>query len=203
MSPRRYVLVLVTVVAVMFLIDASLGRAVPARLPLAEVPFEFAGWTGRVEPIEATLLQRARPDDVLHRRYTDATGGVIFLYIGYYERQASRGQTLAVCGDCQVDATGVEVIDVRGDPITVNYAQVHGTGGPVAVLYWYQQGRRVIRDAVQGKVDQAERALLQRRSDGSIVRISAPISSTGDDARVRSVAFVKALLPVLRQHFPE
>jgi len=189
--------------AVTLMVDGATGRVVPLRMPLAEVPFEFAGWSGRVEPANPALLQRARPDEMLSRRYTDASGGVIFLYIGYYERQASRGQAMAVCTDCQINATGVEVIDVRGEPITVNYAQVRTDAGPAAVLYWYQLGRQVIRDAVQGKVDQTERALLHWRSDGSVIRLSAPIKNVRDDARGRIVTFVKAFLPLLRQHFPE
>lgn len=204
MSGWRYGMAAATLAFAILAVEVLVGRAVPLRVPLQELPFRLSTWRGTVEPIDPVFLQRARPDEVLHRRYVDEAGGVVSVYVGYYERQAARGQAQAACQvDCKVLNTGVEVIDVQDGPITVNRAFVREGWSFLAVLYWYQQGSVVTHDPYRGKIAQARRVLRSRRSEGALVRVSAPIVTTADEALERSVAFVKAVFPALRPHLPD
>ncbi len=200
----RYGVAMSTLALAAFASDVLLGQAVPPRVPLHEAPFRIENWTGRVEPVDPELVRRARPDEVLNRRYVDEHGRIVLVYVGYYGRQASRGQVLAACqGECQIVTTDVHRIDVAGGPIDVNRAGVRQDGSLMTVLYWYQQGSRVTHHPVRSKVEQVRRALFRRRSDGAVVRVTAPLATTEDEAWQRAEAFVKALVPVLRGHLPE
>lgn len=204
MSGWRYGVAAATLAFTILALEVLVGRAVPLRVPLQELPFRLSTWRGRVEPIDPVFLQRARPDEVLNRRYVDEAGSVVLLYVGYYERQAARGQAQAACQvDCKVLNTGVEIIDVQDGPITVNRVLVRQGWSFIAVLYWYQQGSVVTQDAYRGKIAQARRVLRYRRSEGALVRVAAPIVTTPGEARERAVAFVKTLFPALRPHLPE
>lgn len=204
MSGWRYGLASATLALTVLVVEVVVGRAVPLRIPLQELPFRLSTWRGRVEPIDPVFLRRARPDEALHRRYVEETGRAVLLYIGYYERQASRGQAQAICqGECEILDEGVEVIAVRQGPITVNRALALVGSTPMVVLYWYQQGDHVTQNPYRGKIEQARRALRHRRSEGALVRVSAPVVSVEDEARERAVAFVRALFPVLRPHLPD
>ena len=200
----RYGLAVVTLALATLAVEALAGPAVPLRVPLHEFPARLSSWTGWVEPMDPEFLQRVHPDEVLNRRYTGQSGRVISLYVGYYARQASRGQVRAVCQrECETVSSGTEVLDVQGATITVNRALIRQVGRLIFVLYWYQQGGRVIHDPHRAKLDQARRALSDRRSEGALVRVAAPMVDTQDEARERSIAFVKELFPLLRRHLPE
>ncbi len=200
----RYGVAMCTLALAALVSDVLLGQAVPLRVPLHDVPLRIEAWTGRVEQVDPELVRRARPDEVLNRRYVDENGRIVLVYVGYYTRQSTRGQVLAACqAGCQIVATDVQRIDLPMGPIEVNRAGVRQDGSLMAVLYWYQQGARVTHDPVRSKIEQVERSLLQRRSDGAVVRVTAPLATTEDEAWQRAGAFAKVFVPVLRGHLPE
>jgi EpsI family protein len=187
-----------------FVSDVWLGQAVPPRIPLHDVPFHIGTWTGRVEQVDPELIRRAHPDEVLNRRYVDEHGRIVLAYVGYYGRQSTRGQVLAACqAECEVLATDVQRINVPDGPIEVNRAGVREDGSLMAVLYWFQQGVGVTPDPVRSKLEQVERSVLHRRSNGAVVRITAPVATTEDEAWQRAEAFAKVFMPVLRSHLSE
>ncbi len=204
MNTGRSVVALLTLALAAVLVQTVEGRAVPLRIPLHEMPFQLGSWTGRAEPADPALLERARPDEVLSRQYADVRGRVVRLYVGSYRRQASRGQVLAAChGNCEIAAAHLRRIDVPGGPITVNAAQIRQDGVLLLALWWYQQADLTTYAPHRGKIEQVKRAFLKRRSDGAVVRVTAPVSTTTDEAAQRATAFVEILFPLLRQHFPE
>jgi len=194
---------LATLVVTIAVTQAFVGRAMPLRVPLSEFPFHFAGWSGRAEPIPPEILERARPDEAISRRYTDGEGRVVLLYVGYYTHEATRGQVLAACPeDCTSLAEGTEPIDIQGTPVTINWARVVQDRSERVVLYWFQNGGRVSQNAYRAKWDQVLRTFLRRRSEGATVRVSALVDSTEDEAQRRAIAFAKYLFPALRLTFP-
>jgi EpsI family protein len=194
-----------TAVLAVLLLHVLVGRAVSLALPLTELPFDIGSWTGRSETIPPAMWQRARPDQAVSRRYMDGSGRAVTVYVGYYTHEASRGQALAVCpGDCEVLDTGVQAIGVDGGHVLVSRARVQQNGIYAVILYWYHSGHGVVTDASsQRRFDQFLRAVRSRRSDGAVVRVSAAISSTEQEAIERGVAFVQTFMPVLRRHLPE
>lgn len=204
MRARRYGLVVATLALTILVVEVVVGPAVPLRIPLQELPFRIGAWTGRVEILDQEFMLRARPDEVLNRRYADDAGRPLYLYVGYYTRGASRGQVQAVCyGDCKVLKVRAEQLDLAGETVTVNRALTHQERRPVVVLYWFQNGSRVISDPYRGKAVQAMRVMAQRRSDGALVRISVPIATTEEEAWGRGAAFAGLVAPQLRGYFSE
>lgn len=204
MRVGAYSLAMATLAAAVVVTGRMEGSSTPARMPLRDLPYILAGWTGRSEVADPNVLARTRPDEALQRRYIDFRGREIFLYIGYYARGAARAQTLALCsGECTVVEAAREDLEAGGRVVTVNRADVVQDGGLAVVLYWYQHGRRLIADPYRGKLEQVRRALVERRTDGALVRISAPVIASAYEARERDIAFARALLPVLESYLPE
>ncbi len=204
MRTRRYGLVVATLVALPILVEVVIGHAVPLRMPLQEMPFRVGGWTGRVEALDPDFMVRARPDEVLNRRYADDSGRPIYLYVGYYTRGATRGQVQATChGDCKVLGVRAEQLVLAGEAVTVNRALTQQQRRPVVVLYWFQKGTQVVSDPHRVKAEQALRVVAQRRSDGALIRVSVPIATSEDEAWARATAFAGLVAPLLREHFAE
>jgi EpsI family protein len=202
-SGWRYGLVIATLAATGLVSELRAGARRPPAIPLSDVPFRIDGWTARAEPVDADVLDRARPDEVLSRRYADDQGRVVVVYVGYYTRGATRGQVMAVCGgECQVLTAGTSRIDTADGAWTVNRASIRQGGLVSAVLYWFHLGPRVTHDPFRGKIEQARQALLHRRSDGAVVRITVPVVGTEEQAWAQGKAFARPFLAVLRRHLP-
>lgn len=195
---------LATLALAVLVMGVVVGHAVPVRVPLQDLPFQISRWTGRTELVDDAYLRRVRPDEFVARRYVDARGRSLVLYVGYYARQASRGQVQAVChGTCRGIARGIEQVPGPAGSGTVNRAEVEWDGVRMAVLYWYQQGGRITHDPYRGKLEQMRRVLRSRRSDGALVRVAVPIETTEYDAREEALAFATALIPLLGRHLPD
>ncbi len=62
--------------------------------PLATaVPSELAGWRGEDEALPESILRTIRVDDHLRRRYRDASGAEVLLYVAYYGNKERGMQT--------------------------------------------------------------------------------------------------------------
>jgi EpsI family protein len=70
------------------------------------------------------------------------------------------------------------------------------------VLYWYQDRGRVITDEYTAKAYLLWDGFQWNRTDGALVRISAPVSTTPEEATERALRFVTDLWPVLEERLP-
>src|SRR5207237_447546 len=75
------------------------------------------------------------------------------------------------------------------------------------VLYWYQAHGRVVANEYWGKIYTVLDAMRMNRTDGSLVRVIAPITGSGSDdeqaAQRLAVEFVQSVFPLLSRHLPE
>lgn len=204
MNATKYLVALASVLWAAGVLEIGLGRVVPLRVPLDEFPRRLGTWVGRDEPLDSDTLSRTRPDAHLSRRYTDPQGRSVHLYVAYFSREAYRAQVQAACwGACEIREARPHRVQAGQFGLEVNRAIVVQDGEPGVVLYWYQQGRRVLRDSHRVKLENLRRALVHRRSDGALVRVLAPVRSSFDEAQVRAEAFVRAAVGELLRHLPE
>lgn len=204
MSGPKVLVALASLLLAAAALQATLGHAVPLRAGLELFPRRLGPWAGTDEPPDPDALSRTRPDAFLSRRYVDPEGRSVVLYVAYFARDSSRAQVQAVCwGACEVREVKPHRVQVGRLSLEVNRASVVQEGEPAAVLYWYQLGHATLRDPYRAKLDQALRALLKRRSDGALVRVSAPLRGGPEEAVARAEGFVRAALPGLLRYFPE
>ncbi len=203
MSLPKVFVALASLLLAASVLQVALGHAVPLRADLEGFASRLGSWTGSDEPPDPDALSRARPDAFLSRRYTDPEGRPVLLYIAYFARESARARIQAACwGDCQVRETRPHRVRLGGLTLEVNRVLVVQAGEPAVALYWYHLGPRILRDPYRARLDLARRALLERRSDGALVRISAPVRSDPEEALSRAEAFVRVALPEILRHLP-
>ncbi|HLW59413.1 MAG TPA: EpsI family protein [bacterium] len=200
MNGWRYALMVVTLAVAAIGSAVMMGRAVPLRTPLTDLPYQLAGWRGGAEPADGKVIARTHPDAVLSRRYVDRDGHTVILYVGYFEREGARAQVLSVCAACEVMKRGVEAIEGDGAPLLVDRAVVREGRTHSVVLYWFMGPQRPYVDPYQGKLDQLRSAFRTGRSEGAVIRITVPIADTEETAHRFGVEFARALVPRLRDH---
>ncbi len=204
MTAARYFSAAASLLLAAAVLQVSLGSTVALRSDLEGVPRRLGAWAGADDPPHPDALSRARPDAYLSRRYVDGEGRPVHLYVAFFARESARGQAQAACwGDCQVRELRPGRLTAAGQEVEVNVAVVVQEGEPAVVLYWYQVGRRPQADPYRTKLELARRALLERRTDGALVRVSAPVRSDVQEALARAERFARLAFPELVRWLPE
>ena len=198
---------------------AVLARAqghetVPVRTSFVEFPMQIGEWRGAQEPpFDPAVIRVLGVSDYLTRAYFRADKAGVGLYIGYWESQR-QGDTIHSPLNClpgsgwdPVSKTTIEVPNGIGDDrIAVNRYVVRKGLDTQVILYWYQSHGNVVASEYWSRLFLIRDAVRLNRSDGSIVRVIAPVLPDVENAETvaeRTAAqFVKAMFPFLPTYLP-
>jgi EpsI family protein len=189
----------------------SVGETVPVRKSLDLFPDRIGEWQGRqATNLEVEVLNVLKVNDYLMRRYVDANGRSIWLYIGYWATQR-RGAQIHSPKNC-LPGGGWEPIEASRitiklappyPPIEVNRYLIQKDRAMQVVLYWYQAQGRPVASELGAKVAMVRSAIMSRRTDGALVRVSSPVMGTAAETTARLVLYVQGLYPVLGEYLPD
>jgi len=187
--------------------DREVARPALATLPCAIDTWRCAGDT----PLERDVLAVLGVDDYVNRTYVGARDEVMGLYIGYYASQRT-GESIHSPQNClpgsgwQPISSERTSIDAGGTKLPVNRYIIEKGLNRQIVLYWYQGRGRVVANEYANKfwlmVDQAR----LHRSNGSLVRLVAPVRGMDAAALASASAsadqFARLVYPRLTAYLP-
>jgi EpsI family protein len=226
MSADRSIARVLTISVCLVATAAVLARSVraeptPVRRPLEQCPIIIADYHGQPsQPFDERTLSILRTTDYVFRVYVSGHGVPVSLFVGYYASQRE-GQTIHSPQNCLPGAGWVPVSSGRADivvpaalqdgkptgeaqrAINVNRYVIEKGLDRQLVLYWYQSHGRVVASEYLAKLYLMLDAIRTSRTDGALVRIITPISTTESAAEREAVAFVQTIVPVLERHLPE
>jgi EpsI family protein len=213
MLTRAAVLCLMLAGTSLFLANARKSETTVARAPFAAFPMQLQDWRATNDPpLSEDILKVLGVDDYLSRIYYRPDGAAVGLYMGFYSSQR-QGDTIHSPLNC-LPGAGWEPVqqgrltianaDGAGRDITVNRYVVQKGLERQLVLYWYQSHGRVIASEYTSKFFLINDAIRMNRTDGSLVRVIAPIRIGGDDAPAERLAesFARVLFPTLPAYLP-
>lgn len=213
--PRVYAvcLALVALVAVGSPRLVSREEATPPRQSFLEFPLRVGDWTGLSYPLERQYVDVLRFDDYILADYAAPDGGSVNFYVAYYRSQR-KGQSAHSPKTC-IPGGGWEIASFRdvevippsaAEPgLTVNRALIQKGDDKQVVLYWFKQRNRVLTNEYAVKAYLLWDALTQRRTDGALVRLSAPVRAGESEVGVerRLAAFAALVHPLLKTYVPD
>jgi len=180
-----------------------------ADKPLVGFPVTIARWSGTDLPVEPEVLSLLRLSDHVMRLYAPAPGeslSPVVLYVGYYRSQQT-GATYHSPLNC-LPGSGWEIVEHARLPVPerpglrVNAVTIRRGIDRQVVLYWYQDRGQTIASEYTAKLRLVWDALRTGRSDGALVRISAPVKGSVEAARESTRAFLRDAWPVLEERLP-
>lgn len=199
----------------LFLANARKAEVAVERTAFASFPMELDNWKAiNAPPIEADVLKVLGVDDYLSRIYYQPSGAHVGFYMGYYASQR-QGDTIHSPLNCLPGAGWEPVsqgrltipdVDGHGRDVTVNRYIVQKGLDRQLVLYWYQARGRVVASEYTSKALLIHDAVRMNRTDGSMVRVIAPVDARVDntaEAEALAVTFVRAIFPALPAYLPE
>jgi EpsI family protein len=212
---RAVAICVVLAATAIFLANARRTEITVARSTFATFPMTAGPWSATADsPLDEDVLKVLGVDDYVSRIYYRTDGAAVGLYMGYYASQR-QGDTIHSPQNC-LPGAGWEAVsegrllvanaDGRGRDIVVNRYIVQKGLDRQLVLYWYQSHGRVVASEYWSKLYLITDAIRTNRTDGSMVRVIAPIAH-GDEsaAAAERVAedFVRAIVPTLPAYLPE
>jgi EpsI family protein len=188
----------------------------PARTTFAEFPMFLEDWRGVPQPpLSPQILAVLGATDTLVRWYHTPERETVSLYMGYWSSQR-QGDTIHSPLNC-VPGAGWEPLEHSilriADPrspsageIGINRYIIQKGLDRQLVLYWYQSHGRIVASEYWGKFYLVADAVRLNRTNGSIVRVIAPIKNDVPDgveaAEAVALRFVRTLLPALNPYIP-
>jgi len=184
----------------------------PPSEPLAQLPAVIAGWTGSDQPIDQETRDVLGAGDFLSRIYVQgSTAAPISIFIVYFPTQRT-GQTIHSPKHCLPGAGWffessdyVDLIDAKGKPHRVGEYMIANGESRQFVIYWYQAHGRSVASEYMAKAYMAIDAIRMNRTDGALVRIITPLTSSEEApaARKRAEDFAAQLAPLLPRFVPD
>jgi EpsI family protein len=214
MLSRAAVLCLMLGATSVVLANARGSETPVARTSFASFPMSIGGWQATVDPpLEDDILKVLGVDDYLSRIYY-RPGAAVGLFMGFYGSQR-QGDTIHSPLNC-LPGAGWEPVrqgrltianaDGAGRDITVNRYIVQKGIERQLVLYWYQSHGRVVASEYWSRAFLINDAIRLNRTDGSLVRVIAPIPVNADDdgaaAEKLAEEFVRVIFPQLSAYLP-
>lgn len=188
----------------------SRSEAVPLRRVFDDFPRQLGVYRGVDEGIEPEVLKVLGVTDFVMRQYTSAGRPPVWLYAGYYASQRtgviihSPRQCLPGNGWNIVSSDRV-VLDVptpSGRGISVNRVLVSKGESKQVVLYWYQERGRVVANEYWGKAYLVWDSMTRSRTDGALVRLSAPVVGSEEAASRQVIELSTDVFPLLTEFLP-
>ena len=194
-----------------FLMPSASGH-VPARDSFASFPLQFGSWSGRREAMEPVYLDALKLDDYLMANYLGTDQRPVNFYVAWYDNQVAGNATHSPkgClpgGGWRIEdfrETALKPIQIDGRPLRVNRALISYGDQHQLVYYWFQQRGRIVTSEYLVKWYLLVDAVTRHRTDGALVRLIVPISSTTSeaDADRELQGFIAAIAPRLDRFVP-
>jgi EpsI family protein len=211
--PRAVMLCALLAATTVFLANARRSEVPVTRAPFDTFPMTLQSWHATVQPpLSDDILKVLGVDDYLSRVYYKPDGAAVGLYMGYYASQR-QGDTIHSPLNC-LPGSGWEPVqegrltlsDVGGRDLTINRYIVQKGLERQVVLYWCQSHGRVIASEYWSRLFLIHDAMRMNRTDGSLVRVIAPIApgqaDQGAAAQQLAEEFVRVLFPALPSYLP-
>jgi EpsI family protein len=176
-----------------------------AARPLSAMPRTIDGWQGQDQPpFDAETLRILAADDYLNRVYVDRYGHAAGLYVAFYASQRA-GESIHSPLHClpgngwQPVSTSRVTLPANGQPVVVNRMVVQKSTLRQLVFYWFAGRGRTVASEYDNKLWLVWDGLRNGRSEGALVRITAPVAGDETLAEATAVSFLQKTFDPLRE----
>lgn len=182
--------------ALVVLRTADQQRPAALQSSLESIGTTIAGWTmTRSEQLGSRPLEVLRPTSYLVRTYAK-NGFQLGVFIAYYASQRA-GEAMHSPKNClpgggwMILKQGSISVPFRNGSVAINRFTIQNAGQRLTTLYWYQSATRIVANEYVGKMRLVQDAVLEGRTDGSLVRIIVPNTP---EAEGEAIAFAATLM---------
>lgn len=200
----------VMLASALFMQYATHSEDVPPSKPLSAFPMSIDAWQGRTARFDDDVYKVLGVDDSVLATYRSPQGEMVQVYVGFYQSQRE-GDLIHSPKNCMpgggwnIVKTSIEPLPLpsQDEPVKVIKLILQKGDQRQVVLYWFQSRGRFIASEYLQKIYLVIDSITRHRTDGSFVRLIAPMDPRGEEATLDTLkAFAAKLVPVLKEHLP-
>ncbi|MGH1471279.1 MAG: VPLPA-CTERM-specific exosortase XrtD [Cellvibrionaceae bacterium] len=208
-----FIVALLIVVPFSLSIDKRLEKEID-RPTFSLFPLLKGDWTGHESNLENNIIDTLKFTDYFIADFTYRNSKIpLNLYVAYYNSQRS-GASIHSPRSCipgggwrikQIENYVIrDIPNPKGEPLKVNRAIIQNGDEKSIVYYWFQQRGRIITNEYLAKWFLFWDSLTQNRTDGALVRIVVPLSSTANEVEIDQhiEKFLEEFNPLLHNFIP-
>lgn len=180
----------------------------PDIINIKNFPQAIDNWTSQELPIDKADLSVLETKNAFLRRYTNAQGEHVYLYIAYSQSNPKATNPLEVCyrqsGISIIEkGKGFLKIDPLNLPILTNWLLLDDNQNQQIAYYWFKVGDTYTRSYWKQQALAAFNNLFGKRSSSALIRISADIVDGHQNKAVELVdEFASLIGPQLSYYLP-
>lgn len=206
--PVALTAVLIATASVFSGISTHREEAALQRSSFSNFPFIMNGWIGRSYAFENDENSILGLSDYLRASYVRDKRN-IGLYIGFADKQ--RKGFVPHSPQACIPGGGWEISDVRLQPIVLSDGRafkvtrllISKGDSKQVVYYWFRQRGRDLSSEYMMKLALLYDAIKINRTDGAIVRVTAPVISSVEEADKEVTSFISMIYPLLPDYIPD
>ena len=176
--------------------------------PLSSFPTKIGEWKGTVSRFDKKIYEVLGVDDSFLCNYKNENNQILQLYIGYYGSQRE-GDLIHSPKNCMPGAGW----DILKSSIVTIYVPSQGpkrviemllekADKKMIMLYWFQSRGRTISSEYWQKVCLVIDSVIKHRTDGSFIRLTAPVLINEKETKEYLTNFARKLFPILEKYIP-
>lgn len=184
----------------------------PVSRSFSTFPLVVGGWKGERQFLDQPIIDELDLSDYVSVNYAKEGSRPVNLYVAYYESQ-QKGKSIHSPETCLPGSGwifnngGTLTIPVPGNipsSLTVMRAVMEKGGERKLVYFWFNQRGRILTNAYELKIYNLWDGLIQKRTDGALVRVISPVvsSETIGETDSRLQSFVREMIPSLNGFIP-
>ncbi len=205
---RAFTATFLMIITAVYLNYLSHGEAVPPSKQFSSFPKQIEEWHGEVSYFDASVYEILGVDDSILISFDGPDKKQVQVYVGYYQSQRE-GDLIHSPKNCmpgsgwEITSTSIEEVTAGGRNFNVIKLLLEKGLHKQVVFYWFQSRGRYISSEYWQKIYLILDAVFQNRTDGSFVRLIAPIDSRGEPFTTDYLkSFTSQLIPILNQYLP-
>jgi len=140
-------------------------------------------------------------DDDLVREYRNTAGDRVRLYIGYYRDQQQGKELIGDASHALRAVASPLELSLGSETVTINQI-VHDGRIQRGLIFWYDLNGRIVANMYLANAHMVWNALTRRRTNGAVIMVAweCPAGSNFDASQLKTIGFVRELVPLLRFH---
>jgi len=202
------VIMIFTMVCLKYL---SHGEKISPNKSFSSFPKKIGEWVGKEERFDEKVYKILGVDDSILSNYISSDGHQVQLYVGFYQSQRE-GELIHSPKNCLPGAgwniihTSIEELTIpKTNPGVIKVIKLilEKSGQHQIILYWFQSRGRFIASEYWQKIYLVIDSVTQHRTDGSFVRLIAPVID-GDKEKALKILkeFASLIIPILQEYIP-
>lgn len=205
---RAFVATFCMIIAAVYLAYMRNSEDEPPKRALSTFPTEIGGWHGEVSYFDDAIYDALGVDDSILISYKGPENKEVQVYVGYYRSQRE-GDLIHSPRNCmpgsgwKITSTSTEHVPIDSGTIEVSKLMIEKGRSRLIALYWFQSRGRYINSEYWQKIYLVWDAIIKNRTDGSFVRLIAPVEDQNEASTTDYLkTFASSLIPILNQYLP-